>query len=222
MKTDYILIIEDDLNIAELIKTYLEKNGYETANYSTAEDALHAVSVSVPKLVILDLSLPGKLDGLEFLKKLRTISAIPVIILTARGDEFDKVLGLELGSDDYMTKPFSPKELVARVKAILRRYNREQPTETLSYGPIFVNLASREAYLNDELVELTAKEFTLLVYLLRHKGMALSRKQILEAVWGPGWFGDQRTVDVHIRQLRKKFKDHFKLSTVWGIGYRLS
>jgi two-component system response regulator ResD len=223
MDKDYILVLEDDQSISNLIKTYLEQAGFKTKIFTSAEDGLNMLNASSPKLVILDLSLSGHLDGLEFLKKARSISDVPVIIVTARGDEIDRILGLELGSDDYITKPFSPKELVARVKAILRRYSSlPEPEEELTYGSITLKVKSHEAYLNNEPIELTVKEFAILQYLLQHKGQVLSRQQLLDALWGPGWFGDPRTVDVHIRGLRKKFKGSLNLTTIWGVGYRLN
>jgi DNA-binding response OmpR family regulator len=178
-----------------------------------------------PKLLIVDIGLPGALDGLELCRQVRTSSDVPVIILTARDDEIDRVLGLELGADDYVTKPFSPRELVARVRAILRRAGagaggREAPATT-EIGAIVVDTGRREVLCAGEVVALTTREFDLLAYLVANRGLALSRRQLLDGVWGEGWYGDERTVDVHVRQLRKKLGDELPLTTVWGVGYRL-
>ena len=173
--------------------------------------------------MILDVGLPGELDGLEVCRELRSHSDVPIIMLTARDGEIDRVLGLEMGADDYVTKPFSPRELVARVKAILRRADgpqRDAPT-VLEVGPVEVDLGRREARLDGDAVALAAREFDLLAYLAENRGLALSRRQLLDGVWGVDWVGDERTVDVHVRQLRKKLGDAFPLTTVWGVGYRL-
>ena len=175
-------------------------------------------------MVILDVGLPGGLDGLDVCRRLRAndrTSAVPVLMLTARDGEIDRVLGLELGADDYVTKPFSPRELVARVKAILRRSDGPKPPAKLTVGGVEVDTARREAKVNGEVVALATREFDLLQYFVENAGIALSRRQLLDGVWGPGWYGDERTVDVHVRQLRKKLGDALPLATVWGVGYRL-
>jgi DNA-binding response OmpR family regulator len=176
-----------------------------------------------PALLIVDIGLPGELDGLELCRQVRKTSEVPVIILTARDDEIDRVLGLELGADDYVTKPFSPRELVARVKAILRRTGALAKTEALTteIGAVVVDTGRREVTCAGDVVPLTTREFDLLAYLAAHRGLALSRRQLLDGVWGQDWYGDERTVDVHVRQLRKKLGDELPLTTVWGVGYRL-
>jgi DNA-binding response OmpR family regulator len=218
-----IVLIEDDPNIADLVDLYLRNDGYRVYQASNGEAGLALVRDRSPKLVILDVGLPGDLDGLGICRELRTRSDIPIIMLTARDDEIDRVLGLEMGADDYVTKPFSPRELVARVKAILRRADgpqRDAPT-VLEVGPVAVDLGRREARLDGTVVALAAREFDLLAFLSENRGLALSRRQLLDGVWGVDWVGDERTVDVHVRQLRKKLGDGFPLSTVWGVGYRL-
>jgi DNA-binding response OmpR family regulator len=182
------------------------------------------IAERTPRLVILDVGLPGDVDGLEVCRRLRATSDIPVILLTARDTEIDRILGLELGADDYVTKPFSPRELVARVKAILRRADGPRPADAaavLAFGSVEVDVKRREARLDGTAVPLAAREFELLQYLAENRGIALSRRQLLDGVWGDDWIGDERTVDVHVRQLRKKFGDHLPLTTVWGVGYRL-
>jgi DNA-binding response OmpR family regulator len=218
-----IVLIEDDPNIADLVDLYLRNDGYRVYQAANGEAGLALVRDRSPKLVILDVGLPGDLDGLAICRELRTRSDIPIIMLTARDDEIDRVLGLEMGADDYVTKPFSPRELVARVKAILRRADgpqRDAPT-VIEVGPVAVDLGRREARLDGTVVALAAREFDLLAFLSENRGLALSRRQLLDGVWGVDWIGDERTVDVHVRQLRKKLGDRFPLSTVWGVGYRL-
>ena len=172
--------------------------------------------------MILDLGLPGLIDGIEVCRQVRACSDIAIIMLTARDDELDRVLGLELGADDYVTKPFSPRELVARVKAILRRADRPAVAPAIiTVGEVEVDLGRREARLTGQPVPLATREFDLLQYLCENQGRALSRRQLLDGVWGLGWIGDDRTVDVHVRQLRKKFGDALPLDTVWGVGYRM-
>jgi len=176
------------------------------------------------KLVIIDVGLPGELDGFDVCRRLRAEGDIPVLVLTARDDEVDRVIGFELGADDYVTKPFSPRELVARIKAILRRSGgqgaRPEPA-VLELGDIVVDNGRREVRHDGAVVSLTTREFDLLSYLVANRGLALSRRQLLDGVWGADWYGDERTVDVHVRQLRKKLGDALPLTTVWGVGYRL-
>jgi len=218
-----VVLIEDDPNIADLVDLYLRNDGYRVYQAANGEAGLALVRDRRPKLVILDVGLPGELDGLGVCRELRAHSDVPIIMLTARDGEIDRVLGLEMGADDYVTKPFSPRELVARVKAILRRADgpqRDAPT-VLEAGPVEVDLGRREARLDGHVVALAAREFDLLAYLAENRGLALSRRQLLDGVWGVDWVGDERTVDVHVRQLRKKLGDAFPLATVWGVGYRL-
>ena len=218
-----IVVVEDDPNISDLVDLYLRRDGYRVIQAANGEAGLEAIGRERPRLVILDVGLPGGIDGLEVCRRLRATSAVPVLMLTARDGEIDRVLGLELGADDYVTKPFSPRELVARVKAILRRADgppKEAP-EVLVTGRVEVDLGRREARVDGTAVPLATREFDLLAYLAENTGLALSRQQLLDGVWGHGWYGDERTVDVHVRQLRKKLGDALPLATVWGVGYRL-
>ena len=221
-----ILVVDDETNIADLVELYLRKEGYRVLKAGTGEDGLAAARRERPRLVVLDVGLPG-IDGLEVCRRLRAdavpgLSGVPVIFLTARDSEIDRILGLELGADDYLTKPFSPRELVARVKAILRRSEPSAPAaERLEVGGAVIDLARREVRAHGEVVDLTGKEFELLRYLAENGGRALSRQQILDGVWGYGWYGDARTVDVHVAQVRKKLGDAVAITTVRGLGYRL-
>ena len=218
-----VVLIEDDANIADLVDLYLRKAGFRVYQAASAETGLDAVRDRDPSLVIVDIGLPGELDGLDVCKQLRGSDDVPIILLTARDAEIDRVLGLELGADDYVTKPFSPRELVARVKAILRRADGRdaEPPSVLLAGTVEVDVGRREARVDAEPVKLAAREFDLLQYLTENQGLALTRRQLLDGVWGADWFGDERTVDVHVRQLRKKLGDALPLETVWGVGYRL-
>jgi DNA-binding response OmpR family regulator len=222
-KRDTIVVIEDDHNISDLVALYLRKQGYRVLQADDAESGLDYIERERPKLAIVDVGLPGQLDGLDVCRKLRAEEGPPVVLLTARDDELDRVLGLEIGADDYVTKPFSPRELVARVRAVLRRTGaRERSDPVVSeIGSIKVDTARREVRVSDVPVELTAREFDLLAYLVSNLGLALSRRQLLDGAWGKDWYGDERTVDVHVRQLRKKLGSDLPLVTVWGVGYRL-
>ncbi len=220
-----VVIVEDDPNIADLVELYLRRGGFRPYQAETGERALEVIAERRPKLILLDVGLPGELDGLDVCRSVRANSDVPIIFLTARDDEIDRVLGLELGADDYVTKPFSPRELVARVKAILRRTEgrseRDRPPVIELPGGIIVDVGRREATLDGNPIPLATREFDLLHHLSQHRGLALSRRQLLDGVWGAGWIGDDRTVDVHVRQLRKKLGDSLLLETVWGVGYRL-
>jgi DNA-binding response OmpR family regulator len=218
-----IVVVEDDPNIADLVELYLRREGFRVLQATQARRGLDMVAREKPRLVVMDIALPGEMDGLTACRHLRENGRIPVLILTARDAEIDRVLGLELGADDYVTKPFSPRELVARVKAILRRADgppRDGP-EVLVAGGVEVDVGRREARVDGDVVPLAAREFDLLSHLAHNAGLALSRRQLLDSVWGPDWYGDERTVDVHVRQLRKKLGDRLPLATVWGVGYRL-
>ncbi len=220
-----IVVVEDDPNIADLLDTYLRQAGYRVIQASTGEAGLAAIERERPRLAILDIGLPGTLDGTDVCRAIRAKGDLPVMMLTARDGEIDRVLGLELGADDYVTKPFSPREIVARVKRILHRSDgpvRSNVPETLMAGEVSVDLARREARISNEIVQLATREFDLLAYFAGNQGLVLSRQQLLDGVWGVGWFGDERTVDVHVRQLRKKLGDAFPLKTVFGVGYRLN
>jgi len=217
-----VVVVEDDANIADLVGLYLRRDGFRVLQAADGERGLELVAQQRPRLVVLDVGLPGQLDGLEVCRRLRASGDIPIVMLTARDDEIDRVLGLELGADDYVTKPFSPRELVARVRAILRRTDGVRaPTEVLSAGGVEVDTARREARVGGEVVGLATREFDLLAFLAENPGLALTRRQLLDGVWGSGWYGDERTVDVHVRQLRRKLGDALPLVTVWGVGYRL-
>jgi len=221
-----VVVVEDDPNIADLVDLYLRQAGFRVYQANDGLRGLEVITERQPRLVILDVGLPG-LDGIEVCRRLRATSDVPVIMLTAQDGEIDRVLGLEMGADDYVTKPFSPRELVARVKAILRRSGAgagvaaRDERAVLRSGGVEVDLGRREARVEGTVVALATREFDLLAYLAENEGLALSRQQLLDGVWGAGWIGDERTVDVHVRQLRKKLGDALPLATVWGVGYRL-
>ncbi|HLN05478.1 MAG TPA: response regulator transcription factor [Acidimicrobiales bacterium] len=219
-----IIVVEDDPNIADLVDLYLRRDGFRVLLATNADQGLELAKRERPRMVILDVGLPGTRDGFEVCRELRADSAVPVLFLTARDDEIDRVLGLELGADDYITKPFSPRELVARVRAVLRRSDDSlhRRPETLAVGDVVMSLGGREVSAGGERVVLTTREFDLLAFLMRNQGLVLSRQQLLEGVWGRDWYGDERTVDVHIAQLRKKLGTQLPLATVWGVGYRLA
>ncbi|KNY27048.1 winged helix-turn-helix domain-containing protein [Pseudobacteroides cellulosolvens] len=230
MTKQLIFAVEDEANIQQLIKYNLEANGYKVITFDTGEQLLEECKSNVPNLFILDIMLPG-VDGLEVCRLLRQnprTKAIPVIILTAKSDEFDKVLGLELGADDYVTKPFSVRELVARVKALFRRVHisTESNPEVIQFGNISLDCTRREVYKDDKLLDLPLKEFELLKLLISNKGKVLSRETLLEKVWGFDYYGETRTVDVHIRYLRQKIEDDDStpvfIETIRGIGYRFN
>src|SRR5437868_1384193 len=221
MERGTILVVDDELNIAELIELYLTREGFRVVKAATGEDGVRAVAEHRPRLVVLDVGLPD-IDGLEVCRRLRRTSTIPVIFLTARDGEVDRVLGLELGADDYVTKPFSPAELVARVKAVLRRADGGAArAEIVQVGDVTIDGGRREVRVHGGVVPFTTKEFELLRFLAERPGRALSRQQILDGVWGHDWFGDARTVDVHIAQVRKKVDSAVRIDTVRGVGYRL-
>jgi DNA-binding response OmpR family regulator len=221
MEQGTIVVADDEANIAALVDLYLSREGYRVVQAATGQAALDAVEGARPRLVVLDVGLPD-IDGLEVCRRLRRASSIPVIFLTARDGEVDRVLGLELGADDYMTKPFSPAELVARVKAVLGRVDGgAAAAEIVQIGRVAIDVGRREVRIADDVVEFTTKEFELLRFLAERPGLALSRQQILDGVWGYDWFGDARTVDVHIAQVRKKVGDAIPIATVRGLGYRL-
>jgi len=216
-----ILLIEDEEEIADLLKMYFEKEGFRLVHALTGEGGLERFAARDARVVLLDIGLPG-MDGIEVCRRIRSASDVPVIMLTARDGEVDTVVGLEIGADDYVTKPFSPRELVARVKAVLRR-SEERPVRAhvKTVGEFTIDSGRREVTMPDgTTARPTAREFDLLWHLIEHRGLALSRPQILEAVWGYDYFGESRTVDVHIRQLRKKLAG-IPIETVWGIGYRI-
>jgi DNA-binding response OmpR family regulator len=217
-----IVVIEDEPAIADLLDVYLRREGFRVLLADNSDRGAELVARESPRLVILDVGLPGTTDGLGLCRHIRESGSTPILMLTARDSEVDRVVGLELGADDYVTKPFSPREVVARVKAILRRADAspEAAPSRLRSGALEIDLARREVAINDEPVTLATREFDLLAYFVSHPGLVLSRQQLLDGVWGAGWYGDERTVDVHVRQLRRKLGDSFPLVTVWGVGYR--
>lgn len=216
-----ILIIEDDKNLLDIVNTYLQSEGFDTVTATGGKDGMKLFDEKNPSLILLDIMLPD-MDGRNILKDIRTRSDIPVLMMTARGEEYDRIIGFELGADDYIVKPFSPKELVARCRAILRRVYPEFSDRNLTFKGIEIDEVSREAYADGKRLDLTPKEFELLKYLAVNKGRALSREKILSDVWGYDFYGDLRTVDTHIKQLREKLGDKKSLiKTVWGIGYKL-
>ena len=219
-----ILVVDDEPAIVELAQLYLHKDGFETVSAADGIEALVQVKQHHPDLVVLDLMLPG-LDGWEVCKRLRSETNIPIIMLTARSDDVDKIVGLELGADDYVTKPFNPRELVARVRAILRRTSRnddEQKSDQYRLGDLEVDIARREVRVGGKLLTLRTKEFDLLLMFVRYPGMVFSRKQLLDQVWDYDYVGGTRTVDVHVAGLRQKLAESsVKIETVWGVGYKL-
>jgi DNA-binding response OmpR family regulator len=223
-----ILVVDDDVNVSEVVERYLRREGFEVETVADGRLAVDRALAEPPDLVVLDLMLPG-LDGLEVCRRLRALAPVPVIMLTARGDESDRVIGLELGADDYVAKPFSPKELVARIRAVLRRA-RGPLAPPPSTGPLVfddgdlrVDVAARQARLGGEIVPLTAREFELLVFLMRHPRQAFRREDLLQHVWGTR-YGDTSTITVHVRRLREKVEpdpaNPTRIATVWGVGYR--
>ena len=231
-----ILIVDDDENIAELISLYLMKECYDTKIVGDGESALKEVPVFKPNLILLDLMLPG-MDGYQVCREIRTTSQVPIIMLSAKGEVFDKVLGLELGADDYMEKPFDSKEMVARVKAVLRRSTKatvgestptptpqvpQQELEIVTFPDLQINLSDYSVHYKDQMIEMPPKELELFYFLASHPNQVFTREQLLDHIWSYDYIGDTRTVDVHIKRLREKFKDHdqWKLATVWGIGYK--
>ena len=214
-----VLIVEDEHSIGALIRSYLSRDGYGVVWVRSGEDALAELTRHPLRLVVLDIGLPG-IDGFEVCRRIRAKSSLPILIVTARDEEPDRVAGLELGADDYITKPFSPRELVARVKAILRRSEPSQRDPILTLGDIVVDLQGREVSVGGEPVELTAKEFELLACLLENPGIVLSRDTLLDRAWGTTYPGGTRTVDVHVGQLRRKLRRPALIRTVRGAGYK--
>ena len=223
-----ILIVDDDENIAELISLYLTKECFDTKIVYNGEDALSAFESYHPNLILLDLMLPG-IDGYQVCREIRAKSATPIIMLSAKGEVFDKVLGLELGADDYIMKPFYSKEMVARVRAVLRRYQPvkttaapDEKTKYVEYDGLVINLTNYSVLCDGKQVEMPPKELELLYCLASSPNQVFTREQLLDLIWGYEYIGDTRTVDVHIKRLREKIKDHphWKLGTVWGIGYK--
>jgi DNA-binding response OmpR family regulator len=222
LESKTVVVVEDDPNISDLIDLYLRKADFRVLQCKDAKRAKELISSNDPVLAILDIGLEGDEDGLELLKQIRSSSSLPVILLTARDDEIDRIMGLEFGADDYVSKPFSPRELVARVKAVTRRVtDKRESTRILEFGSLRIDLTRREVTISGSPLQLATKEFDLLAHLAQNKGVVLSRQQLLDSVWGDNWYGDERTVDVHIRQIRKKLDGEAELlHTIWGVGYR--
>lgn len=224
MTAEKILVVDDDVNICELLRLYLEKDGYSVIIVNDGMEAISAFQDSKPDLVLLDIMLP-KLDGWQVCREIRKTSDTPIIMLTAKGETFDKVLGLELGADDYVVKPFDAKEVVARVKAVLRRTGGN-PTETVKevrYDKLVINLTNYELRVNGEQIATPPKELELIYHLASNPNRVFTRDQLLDEVWGFDYYGDSRTVDVHVKRLREKLEgvsDKWMLKTVWGVGYK--
>ena len=219
-----VLVVEDEASIASFISLYLKNAGYRVKAVGSGGDALAQLELEQPALIVLDLMLPD-MDGIDVCRRIRQRKDIPILMLTARDEDVDKIIGLEVGADDYMTKPFNPRELVARVKSILRRSTparRASESAQISHGDLHVDSGRREARVGDEEIQLAPKEFDLLWELLDHRGLVLTRDQLLERVWGYTFAGDTRTVDVHVRQLRRKLGDASPIVTVWGVGYKVA
>lgn len=218
-----ILIVDDDKHIAELISLYLEKEGYETKEAYDGREAIKEIGAIKPDLVILDLMLPG-MDGYQVCAEVRKTSNVPIIMLTAKGETFDKVLGLELGADDYIVKPFDSKELVARVKAVLRRYEPKQQDDAniLRFPNLEINISNYSVTYHGKSLEFPPKEFELLFYLAEHPNRVFTREQLLDQIWGYEYIGDTRTVDVHVKRIREKLnqEDEWGILTVWSVGYK--
>jgi DNA-binding response OmpR family regulator len=219
-----VLVVEDEASISSFISLYLKNSGYEVRSAATGAEAIQQLQAGPVSLILLDLMLPD-VDGIDLARRLRQRWDVPILMLTARDEDVDKIIGLEVGADDYMTKPFTPRELVARVKAILRRSapeRREREEKVMRHGELVIDAGRREVRVGETEVQLAPKEFDLLWELLDHKGLVLTRDQLLERVWGYTFAGDTRTVDVHVRQLRRKLGDASPIVTVWGVGYKVA
>ncbi len=218
-----IVIVDDDKNICELIRLYLTKEGYEVKCAFDGNTALSVIKETKPSAAILDIMLPG-MDGIDLLKEIRRLSSMPVIMLTAKGETIDKILGLELGADDYMVKPFEPKELVARLRAVLRRADSSLADgDEVSFDKLSINMSTYELRIDGVITDIPPKELELLNYLCVHPNKVFTRDQLLDEVWGYEYFGDSRTVDVHVKRLREKVEgvsERWSLKTVWGVGYK--
>ena len=223
MNKNRILLVDDDPNIRQLVTLYLTREGFEVEEAQRGDEALKLFKAAAPNLILLDIMLPG-MDGWQVCREVRKVSNIPIIMLTAKDETFDKVLGLELGADDYISKPFEPKELVARIKAVIRRYQTaDAPEKELVFPGLAINISHYTVSYMGKPVEMPPKELELLYFLASHPGAVFTREQLLEQVWGYDFFGDSRTVDVHIKRLREKLDGEslgWNLKTVWGVGYK--
>lgn len=224
MATETVLVVDDEPNIVDLARLYLEQDGFNVIVATDGEQALALIADESPDLVVLDLMLP-KIDGWDVCRQVRADSDLPILMLTARDDDVDKIVGLELGADDYLTKPFNPRELVARIKAILRRASPKprSASRTLQIGDMTIDTGAYEVTVGGQMISLRAKEFDLLLALAEHQGQVLSREQLLDLVWGFDFYGQTRTVDVHVANLRSKLESGtVSIETVWGVGYKLT
>ncbi len=229
MSMGKILVVDDDINICELLRLYIEKEGFEVVIANDGGQAITKFRTEKPDLVMLDIMLPV-FDGWQVCREIRKTSKCPIIMLTAKGEVFDKVLGLELGADDYVTKPFETKEIVARIKAVLRRVNDQSPSidvqtakKEVSYDKLVINLTNYELRVNNEQIDTPPKEMELIYHLASNPNRVFTRDQLLDEVWGFDYYGDSRTVDVHVKRLREKLEgvsDQWALKTVWGVGYK--
>ncbi|MBR2328869.1 MAG: response regulator transcription factor [Clostridia bacterium] len=221
MDRNTILVIDDDRNILAIIEMYLKKEGYEVVTCVRGDTAIEAFRKAAPSLVVLDVMLPG-MDGWEVLAKLREESAVPVIMLTAKGDTTDRIQGLDLGADDYMAKPFEAKELIARIKAVMRRSASAEDEKCVAFQNLSISLDNYSVMLDGKQVEMPPKEIELLYFLASRPGKVFTREQLLEQVWGFDFFGDSRTVDVHVKRIREKLgeRTEWQIKTVWGVGYK--
>ncbi len=226
MANSKILIVDDDVNICELLRLYLEKDGFDVEVCTDGLKAIEAYETTCPNLILLDIMLPG-MDGWQICREIRKISRIPIIMLTAKGETFDKVLGLELGADDYITKPFETKEVVARIKAVLRRSSDHNSSgeaiKEVAYDKLMINLTNYELKVNGATIDTPPKELELIFHLASNPNRVYTRDQLLDEVWGFEYYGDSRTVDVHVKRLREKLEgvsDKWELKTVWGVGYK--
>jgi two-component system OmpR family response regulator len=223
MNKTRILLVDDDPNIRQLVSLYLEREGFEVQQAERGDEALKLFKAAAPTLILLDIMLPG-MDGWQVCREVRKVSNIPIIMLTAKDETFDKVLGLELGADDYISKPFDNKELIARIKAVIRRYQGESaPDKELVFPGLSINISHYTVFYMGRQVDMPPKELELLYFLANHPNAVFTREQLLEQVWGYDFFGDSRTVDVHIKRLREKLNGDelgWSLKTVWGVGYK--
>lgn len=225
MNKQTVLIVDDEINICELIRLYVEKEGYEAIVANDGQDAIEKYKRLSPDMVLLDIMLPVK-DGWQVCREIRSMGNTPIIMITAKGETFDKVLGLELGADDYVVKPFEPKELVARIKAVLRRSETlvaNEEAEEICFEGLRINQATYEVYIDDVKVDMPPKEFELLYFLAKNKNKVFTRDRLLDEIWGYEFFGDSRTVDVHMKRIREKVESedrNWHLKTVWGVGYK--
>ena len=219
-----VLVVDDDVNICELLKLYIEREGYETYVSHSGRGAVELFRETTPNIVLLDIMIPD-MDGYQVCREIRKISDVPIIMLTAKGETFDKVLGLEMGADDYIVKPFEPKELIARIKAVLRRYEPKEigVQQEIIYPNLVVNLSTYSAKINGKEIDFTPKELELLFFIASKPNRVFTREQLVEQVWGYDFLGDSRTVDVHIKRLREKTESgstKWQIKTVWGVGYK--